>query len=283
MWIYKPNYFRLPKKNLKQNSFFTIKLKLSTNYVMIYPLEKRGRSNFMIYRNREGNIYTPEKMEYLAAGGCSHIFHNETEIWKEYFSDIKSWKKITPEIFDLAKSINNEHLIELFDIYTTLNSKEFEEYQKGNLAFRVDVYRAKYYPDDTKTVLHEPTDYLLHNFQGIENLFDIFTDNSVLTEDVKRENVVIGPNGIIIIDPDCFRRTHLPKEKIAIKNKEHILDLLTSICVNEMIEENYTKELINIYDLTSIEVTKDTDVTYEISKKLKGTKTPKDYCIKKVL
>lgn len=254
-----------------------------TFYAIIHPFEKEEKTSFMIYRNRKGNIYTPKELEYLSAGGCSYISHNETEIWKEYFSDTKPWCRITEEVFDLLKSINNEHLIELFDIYTTLSSSEFEKYQNKEIPFRTDAYSARYYPNNETRLLEEPTDFLLDNFWEIEKLFDTFTDESTLTEDVKRENAVIGPNGIIIIDPDCFQTIHFPKEKIAIKNKKNILELLRSIAIAEMIEDNYNKELASIYDLTDIEITKDTNVTYEISKKLKGTKTPKDYCMKKIL
>ena len=179
-------------------------------------------------------------------------------------------------MFDILKNINNPHFIELFDIYSDFDFIELLKNKVGILPFIVDAYTAKYYPDNSVNVLLEHKDYILDNFKELEVLFRIFSENMICTDDIKRDNTVIGKDGIVIIDPDLFYTMQSSKEFISTLNKKKLLNLFRSICINFLKEEpNYEKN-INFIDseLVNIEVTENTDVTYEIYKKLKYIKKP---------
>lgn len=238
----------------------------------------------MAYYNRNGNTLKIKRkeMEYLTSGECASVSHNSEIILKEYFSDTLINCRLSPKMFDILKDINDKHFIKLVEIYSDMNLSELIQYKTNIRKFFVDAYTAEYYSDDSVNVLYEPTDYILDNFSELENLFDIFTDNSIITDDVKRKNARLSHNGIIIIDPDTFYTSSLPKQDIAIANKKELLTLFRSICTNSIGNiENHDDILRKIVlDLADIDINSKTDITYEVSKKLAYVKKPIEYLIK---
>ena len=98
----------------------------------------------------------------------------------------------------------------------------------------------------------------------------------ICTEDIKRDNAIIGKTGIIIIDPDLFYTTEASKDFVSALNKKKLLNLFRSIFMSSVANEPNYGKLITFIDteLVNIEVTENTDITYEISKKLKYIKKP---------
>lgn len=160
-----------------------------------------------------------------------------------------------------------------------MDKSELREYKLNNRKFIVDAYTAKYYSDDSVNILCEPIDYILDNFHELEKLFDIFTDNSIVTADIKRKNAILSHSGIIIIDPDAFSISIMPKHRIAIWNKIKLLALFRSVLKSSMNNiENCDDGLMNIFfNLGTVDVDSKTDVTYELSKELKHVKWPREY------
>lgn len=144
------------------------------------------------------------------------------------------------------------------------------------LPFTVDAYTAKYYPDNSVNALLENKDYLLDNFKELEILFKIFSENMICTADIKKDNTVIGKDGIVIIDPDLFYTMEFGKELISTLNKKNLLYLFRSIFINSLKgKPNYDRMVTYIdSELVNIKVTDTTDVTQEISKKLRYVKRP---------
>lgn len=109
-------------------------------------------------------------------------------------------------------------------------------------------------------------------------LFKIFSENMICTDDIKRDNAIIGKDGIIIIDPDLFYTMDSSKDSIFTLNKKNLLKLFRSIFINSFSVENepdYGKFISFIdTELVNIEITNNTDVVHEISKKLKYVKKP---------
>lgn len=236
----------------------------------------------MAYYNRKGKALKIKNMEYLSSGECSSVRHNNEIILKEYFSDTLINFRLTIELFDVLRDIDNKHFIKLFEIYSDMTLSELLQYKINIRKFIVDAYTAKYYSDDSVNALYESVDYILDNFSELEKLFDIFTDNSIVSDDVKRKNARLSQSGIIIIDPDMFYTASFSKQDIAIANKKELLTLFRSICICG-IEKCENKDEIEkkiILDLADINVDNKTDITYEISKKLKYVKKPIDYLIK---
>ena len=71
-------------------------------------------------------------------------------------------------------------------------------------------------------------DYILDNFYELEKLFKIFSDNKIVADDVRRDNVIIGKENIVVIDPDLFFITNVFGEQIELKNKYKLLKTIIS-------------------------------------------------------
>ena len=214
-------------------------------------------------------LYTKEKqpikininrMERIRpAGVCSEVFHDDKIIFKKYYSHIHPSCKISPNMFKFLKSISNENFMELYDILC----------EKKRIKFRTDAYTAKYYCPEKINILEQPTDYILDNFRELDRLFQIFTNERVKVADMKFDNSILTSNKIIIIDPDLFHKSLLPKKNITLANKLELLALLRSILINTVKTKDYEILTGNLFDF---EINHDTDIAYELSKKLKPYK-----------
>ncbi len=228
------------------------------------------------YYNRNYKKLKLNNMEYLNNGGCAEVLHNEEIIFKEYYYETSHNYRLDEKMFDILKNIHNSHFIELFDIYSNFNFTELLKNKIGMLPFTVDAYTAKYYPDNSVNALLENKDYLLDNFKELEILFKTFSKNMICTADIKKDNTVIGKDGIVIIDPDLFYTMEFGKELISTLNKKNLLYLFRSIFINSLKgKPNYDRMVTYIdSELVNIKVTDTTDVTQEISKKLRYVKRP---------
>ena len=167
----------------------------------------------------------------------------------------------------------------MYDIYSDFNFIGLLKNKIGISSFNVDAYTAKYYSDNSLNVLFENKDYILDNFKELETLFEVFSENGICTDDVKRDNAVIGKDGIIIIDPDLFYTMESTKETILKINKNNLLQLYKSILINSSTCEDNHANIVKFInnELVNINVTSNVDVTYEISKKLRYIKKPIDF------
>ena len=232
----------------------------------------------MPYYNRNYKKIDLSSMEFLENGGCAEVLHNKEIIFKKYYPKILHNFRINEKMFDIFKNINNPHFVELFDIYSNFNFIELLKNKMKILPSSVDAYTAKYYPDNSVNVLFEHKDYILDNFKELEMLFKIFSENMICTDDIKRDNAIIGKDGIVIIDPDLFYTMDSSKDSIFTLNKKNLLKLFRSIFINSFSVENepdYGKFISFIdTELVNIEITNNIDVVHEISKKLKYVKKP---------
>ena len=232
----------------------------------------------MSYYNRDHKKIKLDDFGYLSSGECASILYNKEVIFKEYFPETELCYRINDKVFNILKNINNPHFIELFDLYSDFNFIELLKNKVGILPFVVDAYTAKYYPDNSVNVLLEHKDYILDNLKELEVLFETFSENMIRTVDIKRDNTVIGKDGIVIIDPDLFYTMHSSREFISKLNKKNLLYLFRSILVDSIeTQPNFEKNITFIdNELVNFEVKANTDVTYEISKKLKYINKPKE-------
>lgn len=230
----------------------------------------------MSYYDRNYKKLKLDDMEYLNSGECAKILYNKEMILKKYYYSTELNYRLSEKMFDLLKNINNPHFIELIDIYSDFNFIELLKNKMGILSFFVDAYTAKYYPDNSINVLLEHKDFILDNIKELEVLFRTFSENMICTDDIKRDNIVIGKDGIVIIDPDLFYTIESSKEFISILNKKNLLKLFRDIFINSVENKSNYVNIINFIDneLVNFEVTYNTDVAYEISKKLKYIKKP---------
>ena len=104
------------------------------------------------------------------------------------------------------------------------------------------------------------------------------TKNNICTNDVKRDNSILGKNGIVIIDPDLFYLVESSDAFLRQINKKNLFKLYNSIIINSLEDDIYYQKNANIIRalLESIKITEKTDVTHEISKTLKYVNKPKE-------
>ncbi len=217
------------------------------------------------------NTINLKNMTYLNKGSCAKIYYNKRIILKKYYSETPINLRIKEDIFNILKDINNRNFIELYDIYSTY--KENLNHQSITSA-----YTAKYYKDNSINPILENKNYLLENFNNLEKLFDIFTNNMICTSDIKRDNSILEKNNIIIIDPDLFYIINSTKTFLRKTNKIKLLYLFNSIIINSIDDDlDYPRKIRILHNLLSdIIITDKTNITYELSKKLQYIKKPID-------
>lgn len=236
----------------------------------------------MAYYNRKYQGIKLNNMEYLSSGGCAQVLYDKEKIFKEYSSKTTLNWRLSEEMFDVLKDIDNPNFIKLFDIYTDCNRIELFKNRIKNRPFIVDAYTAKYYSgNNLVNVMFEQKDYLLENIENLENLFETFSDYRICAEDIKKRNTVINRNGIVIIDPDLFYMFNKDASKnfMSLVNKRRLLELLRSIMINsEPGEVDYTTFSNGIdMGILDFKVNEETNITNEVAKKLKYVKKPIDF------
>lgn len=244
----------------------------------------------MAYYNRENKKLDIRNMRYLDSGSFGAVYLKEDTIIKIYHPEcIDPFEgKITLEVFDILKEIHHPNFIELLDVYSNLDLLTLF-CRKFNLIyhFQIDAYTAKYYLNSVVNPLLENKDYLLDNLRDIMDLMDIFTQEKIRADDLRSGNMILTKENMIIIDPDYFRLTTLPLDKLARHNKESLFALIKDICSNYLEEilfqENPTLTLqqrmiradkIVNRQFGDIHITEQTDIPAVLSKRLKSVKKP---------
>lgn len=256
----------------------------------------------MSYYNRKLKMLkiNIDKFDYIGHGFNAYVYHNNKMALKRYYRGTLPRLRLSPELFDLLKDVRNKHFIRLYDIYCELDNKGLEEYNSGGKNFSVDAYTSKYYRRDGTEPLLEKKEYLLENIRELEALFTIFTNEGIITDDIKRENSIFQRKRIIIIDPDLYYiDKNISKKERAIINKRKLLLLFGSICIDELQEAYFDKKAIKEYmeyldinkvkdyftkvrnDIGSIqEIDENTNVTDRVAKILEKVNRPIDYLAK---
>lgn len=230
----------------------------------------------MAYYNRKLEKIDLSGMKYMTNGGCASIYRNNDIVFKQYYNNTSYSMRLNSDMFDLLKQIDNPHFIKLIDIYSKMGYAILLKNKIIYSNFKVDAYTSEYYIDNTINILYENKDYILENFYELEKLFKIFSDNKIIADDVRRNNVIIGRKNIVVIDPDLFYITNIFEYQIELKNKSKLLKLFRSIMVDAVSNFPLYGKYIKYIDeeLCNIEIKENTDVTYEISKKLNYVKKP---------
>ena len=230
------------------------------------------------YYNRHFDRFNLKNMKYINKGLCAEIYSDDEQIFKKYFPLTPRTYRLKENVFDILKDINNPHFIELYEIYNRSNQIDLYKSICDEHEFIVSAYTAKYYKDNSVNALLEDKNYLLENFCELEKLFEELTKNNICTNDVKRDNSILGKNGIVIIDPDLFYLVESSDAFLRQINKKNLFKLYNSIIINSLEDDIYYQKNANIIRalLESIKITEKTDVTNEISKTLKYVNKPKE-------
>lgn len=228
----------------------------------------------MPYYNKNGEELKLDSMIFLNNGCCADVFYDKSIIFKRYYAQTEAVNRIDEGVFELLKDIHNSHLIKLIDMYSDFDLDEFHQYSRGKIDFRIDGYTARYYKENNINILMENKDYLLDNINELELLFQLLSENYIYTDDLKRENTILGKNEIVIIDPDYFSiNMDFSKSFISLWNKIKLLELLRNIMKGFI--DNKSKDHVRlINDLFDIPLNYNTSLASDVSKKLSYVKRP---------
>ncbi len=126
----------------------------------------------------------------------------------------------------------------------------------------------------------------MDNLRELELLFQLFTINQICTNDVKRANTILTEESIVIIDPDLFLFSQDSQKELSILNKKNLLYLLKDICLKSLkgvsLRDYQKISAFLSNELATTFVDEDTDISYEMSKRLKYVKKPIEYLIENV-
>lgn len=237
----------------------------------------------MSYYDIDGNLLDIDKenMSFLNNGECARVLHDGNITFKEYYSMTSPDYRLSTRMYNVLKDINNPHFIKLLNAYSQMNFFDLIKYKTGISKFHIDAYTALLYKDEEIDLLEKDKAYILDNLYELENLMDVFADNSIIVDDLKRDNVTMDSNSIVIIDPDLFYFSELSKECITKENKIKLLLMLEHILVRTAIKHPNRREILDkLSEFIKMDVDYETDITYEFSKRLSYASKPIDYFVK---
>ena len=207
-------------------------------------------------------------------GKCGTIYKFSDDLCiKRYDRDIYfDYCLLNTSIYDDLKTIKSDNLVDIkMPLY------------KDNKSI-IDAYLLTYYKEQYDDFLEIPTEYLLYNLEEILKLIKEISEYKMRLDDLKRENIILTKDNIVLIDPDRwyykFKDSEKEIEKLNINN---IMAMFSKI-TKESLKNNYLDFLIenNLYDYVIsnklFPLTSNKDRAMKVlSKRLNGYKRPIDY------
>lgn len=207
-------------------------------------------------------------------GKCGTIYKFSDDLCiKRYDRDIYfDYCLLNTSIYDDLKTIKSDNLVDIkMPLY------------KDNKSI-IDAYLLTYYKEQYDDFLEIPTEYLLYNLEEILKLIKEISEYKIRLDDLKRENIILTKDNIVLIDPDRwyykFKDSEKEIEKLNINN---IMAMFSKI-TKESLKNNYLDFLIenNLYDYVIsnklFPLTSNKDRAMKVlSKRLNGYKRPIDY------
>ena len=209
-------------------------------------------------------------------GKCGTIYKFSDDLCiKRYDRDIYfDYCLLNTSIYDDLKTIKSDNLVDIkMALYKDKENKSI-----------TDAYLLTYYEEKYDDFLEIYTEYLLYNLEEILKLIKEISEYKIRLDDLKRENIILTKDNIVLIDPDRwyykFKDSEKEIEKLNINN---IMAMFSKI-TKESLKNNYLDFLIenNLYDYVIsnklFPLTSNKDRAMKVlSKRLNGYKRPIDY------
>ena len=210
-------------------------------------------------------------------GACATIYrYDDDTCFKLYDKEgIALRYYLSTTMYEVFKEITSTSLVEIKKLL----------YKKENKSkYNADAYFLKYYKQVYDDLLLVPSDYLIDSLNGILNLAIEIANKGIRVDDLKRKNIILADDNIILIDPDCWNyQRNQTKKEIAQLNINNIMSLFGNIAKQNLID-NHIDFLIenNLYDYVICDklfpLTSNKDRAMKVlSKRLNGYKRPIDY------
>lgn len=230
--------------------------------------------------------YTKDKKELVISddifyknmnhGKCGTIYKlNDNLCLKRYDRGIYfNHCLLNTNIYEVLNKIKSDNLV---DIKMALYKNKDDQYIS-------DAYLLAYYEEKYDEFLEIPSDYLIYNLENIFKLIKEISTYEIRLFDLKRENIILTENNIVLIDPDRwyydFTSNTKEIEKLNINNIMAMFNEITK----ESLQENYFDFLVenNLYNyiisgkLFPLTSNKDKAIKV-LSKRLNNYKRPIDY------
>ena len=112
-----------------------------------------------VKKNEDGSYYPVGNYSRLLNAGCSWIYKGD-DILKIYYSYIPEYLRITEEIFDILKDLDNDNFVRLKDYY---------------IDKKMIGYTSDYIPSEpTFNFIDKDIEYIKYNLMKIEKLICIY-------------------------------------------------------------------------------------------------------------
>lgn len=112
---------------------------------------------------------------------------------------------ITKEVFDVVSEIESDFFAKLYNAYWRVPQGQIPLLPEVNPTSNVELYTEEYYPTIDTDLLDMDPEYFCESLKGIDKLIKIFSDRGIKVDDFFAKNVLFTPNGIVVIDADCYR------------------------------------------------------------------------------
>ena len=233
----------------------------------------------MIYYTKDNNkIFIPNSIlnKENGHGKCGTVYkYNDDLCIKIYNRGIDfDHCLLNTDIYEDLKKIKSDNLVDIkMALYKDKENKSI-----------TDAYLLTYYEEKYDDFLEIYTDYLLYNLEEIFKLIKEISIFKIRLHDLKRENLILTKNNIVLIDPDRWYYNFLSSiEAVEKLNINNIMGMFSEI-TEKSLQDNHLDFLIenNLYDYVIssklFPLTSNKDRAMKVlSKRLNGYKRPIDY------
>ena len=210
-------------------------------------------------------------------GKCGSIYkYSDNLCIKRYDRSIHfDYCLLNTSIYDDLKTIKSDNLVDIkMPLYKDKNNKNI-----------TDAYLLTYYKEQYDDFLEIYTDYLLYNLEEILKLIKEISNFKIRLDDLKRENIILTKDNIVLIDPDRWYYEYETDDKNEIEklNINNIMAMLNEI-TKESLKNNHLDFLTdnNLFNYVIsnklFPLTSNKDKAMKVlMKRLNGYKRPIDY------
>lgn len=192
---------------------------------------------------------------------------------------------ISYQIFEGLKEIDNPHLVKLKERYYSI-FKDVDQIRENPETCDIFGYTREYVRKEKIRLLREKKDFLLSNISGLQGLADHLTQQGIIMEFDSGSDAKMGPNGVIITNPDHFtfnedRDFPYKPEELKVLNRWEVLYLIGELAKTEYSDLlfNYDEEQASfaINHLLDQRLATDKDMASEVKKTLCFYKKPLEF------
>lgn len=233
----------------------------------------------MIYYTKDNNkIFIPNSIlnKENGHGKCGTVYkYNDDLCIKIYNRGIDfDHCLLNTDIYEDLKKIKSDNLVDIkMALYKDKENKSI-----------TDAYLLTYYEEKYDDFLEIYTDYLLYNLEEIFKLIKEISIFKIRLHDLKRENLILTKDNIVLIDPDRWYYNFLSSiEAVEKLNINNIMGMFSEI-TEKSLQDNHLDFLIEnnlyVYVISSklFPLTSNKDRAMKVlSKRLNGYKRPIDY------